>query len=123
VIGLGILLIPAWVCYAAYLLHGLRPALFHPFARHPGALDVHLEPLLFLIFGAIIVILFLLFGLGLLGIAVFGGEFPPSRARRYRLPKELQQMGFPYRMIPLNTDFEDAGDKKASEKEIDLESK
>jgi len=117
IIGLGILLIPAWATYSAYLLHALRPSLFHPFAPRQGALGIHLEPLLFLIFGAIIVLLFLLIGFGLLAAAIFGGEFPPSRTRRYRLPKELQGMVFPYRMVPLRSDFEEAGDKKAPKKE------
>lgn len=112
VFGLAALLIPAWACYSAYLLHELRPSLFHPFTPRPGALEVHLEPLLFLVFGAIIVLLFLVIGFGLLGTAIFGGEFPPSRCRRFRLPEELQGMVFPYRVLPAYSDFGEITEKK-----------
>lgn len=98
-IGLACLLLAAWACYSAYLLHGFRPALFHPVTLRQGGLGVGLEPLLFVILGAAQILIFLLFGIGLIGVAIFGGEFPPARGPRFKLSKELQRMIFPYPML------------------------
>jgi hypothetical protein len=105
-IGLAILIVPAWACYSGFLLHGLRPSLFHPFERHQGSLLIHLDSLSFLFFGGVIILLFLVIGLGLLGLACFGGRFPPSRRARFELPKELQGMVFPYPVMRLRMEEE-----------------
>jgi len=98
--GLGILIIPAWACYAAYLLHGY-PALFHPLALRPGAMEVHVDSLVFLVFGGLIMLAFAVIGFGLSAAGAFGGEFPPPRGPRFRLPKELQTLVFPYPVLRL----------------------
>ena len=115
VIGLGVLLVPAWACYSAYMLHEFRPALFHPFVFRPGAVDIHPEALVFLALGAAIFLLFLIVGFGLLGVAIFGGDFPPSRGPRFRLPKELQGLAFPYRALHIQSDLEEVRGKKVPE--------
>lgn len=115
-IGLGILLVPAWVCYSAYLLHTYRPTLFHPIALRPGGAVIDVYALLFLVLGSVIVLLFVGIGLGLMGAGIFGGEFPPPRGRRFRLPKELQAVVFPYHLLRLTSDLE-AGQTKSPDRE------
>lgn len=110
IVGLGILLVPIWACYSAYLLHASFPKLFHPFTTRPGAMLIDLYSLAFLICGGAIVLFFLVLGLVILGAAIFGGEFPPPRGPRFRLPKDLQAMvfPFPYRALRLQSDFEES---------------
>jgi hypothetical protein len=82
-----------WACYSAYLLYGFRPALFRPFESRPEGLRIYLESLLFLTSGAVIVLFFLVAGFALMGMAIFGGDFPPSRGPRFQLPKETPRHG------------------------------
>jgi hypothetical protein len=101
-IGFAFLLLAAWPCYSSYLLHSVHPELFHPilFPR-PRAISLVPEAWFYLVFGGIITLSFLGIGLLLLSLAIFGGEFPPSRGPRFRLSKELQGMVFPYRGLHL----------------------
>jgi hypothetical protein len=107
IIGLGFLPLAAWTCYCGYWLHKFRPDLFHLFTYRPGALSIHLDAAVFLFLGGLIVTIFLAFGFMLLALGIFG-DFPPVRGRRYRLPRELQGVVFPYRVLHLPADFADA---------------
>lgn len=97
-----VLLFPAWICHVAYLLHGARRELF-PFPW--SSFVVSPQSVLLLIPGALLLILFSLLGLAMLGAAIFGGEFPPSRGPRFPLPKELRGAVFPSRMFLVPAEF------------------
>jgi len=97
-----VLLIPTWICYLGYLLCRVRPNLFpYPWS----SFAVSLDSLLVAVPGIVLVILFTVVGLLMLGAAIFGGEFPPSRGPRFPLPRELQGAILNYAMFRDRTDF------------------
>lgn len=91
-----VLLFPIWICYASYLLYTVRPELF-PYPWFSFAVSV--ESLLLSIPGAILLLGFSVLGLSMVGAAIFGGEFPPSRGPRFPLPKELRKAVFHYSLF------------------------
>jgi hypothetical protein len=103
-IGLGFLAGAAWVLCSAYLLHGPHPELFRPI-MFPKPRTIAFAPIAFLYSGVGAVVLLFFAGLGglLLGLAVFGGEFPPFRGPKFRLSKEIQRMVFPYHALHVAT--------------------
>lgn len=107
-IGLGFCVLAAWPCYSAYLVHATHPELFHPILfPKPRTLALVPAAWLYLGFGGLVLLFFLGVGVLLLGLAIFGGEFPPSRGPRFRLSKELQGMIFPYHGLYLSPNFEE----------------
>lgn len=104
--SLVVMIFPLWALYMLHLLWTKQPGLFpYPWDAYSFSL-----PSLLIIFpGAVILGFFLLLGFGMLGAAFFNGEFPPSRGPRFPLPKEIRNMGFPYRMPSLPDSFDEVG--------------
>jgi hypothetical protein len=102
-----VLLIPAWICYFAFLLWGYRPGLFpYPWTTF----HVSLGSIAFVLLGTFVILLTSGFGAAMLGAAFFNGQFPPKRGPHFSLPKDLQGLSFPYRY--LMSDFGSSDDLK-----------
>lgn len=105
VIAALVLLFPTWICYVGYQLIKLRPEL----APIPWSqFSLSWESAAMLVPGGILVVFFVVLGFIMMGAAVFGGEFPPSRGPRFPLPKELRAAVFPYRRVYLDPELIDA---------------
>ena len=102
VVSLVILVFPLWALYMLHLLWKKQPELF-PYPWE--SFVVSMPSLLLTIPGALLLGFLLLLGIGMLGAAFFNGQFPPNRRPRFPLPKEIRNMGFPYRMPPLPPSF------------------
>jgi hypothetical protein len=71
-----VLLFPAWICFATYKILAMRPELSPiPLSHY----RISLESCVLLLPAGAFVLLFTLFGLMMMGAAIFGGEFPPRR--------------------------------------------
>jgi hypothetical protein len=91
-----VLLFPAWISYAVYKILAIRPELSPiPLSHY----SVSLESLVLLLPAAAFVLLFTLFGLMMMGAAIFGGEFPPRRGPKFPLPRKLRDSVFSYPVI------------------------
>lgn len=102
--SLVVLVFPLWALYMLHLLWTKRPELFpYPW----DSFSVSLSSILLVVPGALILGFFLVLGVGMLGAAFFNGEFPPRRGPRFPLPKELRNMGFPYRMPQFPSSFDE----------------
>ncbi len=109
-----VLLFPAWICYVGYQLVLLRPEL-SPLPWSQFLLTW--QSAMVLIPASIFVLLFSLLGFMMMGAAVFGGQFSPSRGPKFPLPKEVHSAVFPYRRMYLErelmeSDVEDRSNKR-----------
>jgi hypothetical protein len=93
VVATLILLFVAWAGWWLLVLRESRPELFpvpwNTFRVTIEAAFLLIPALLFLPVLGII-------GMAMVAAAAFGGEFPPSRTRKFPLPKELQEAVFPF---------------------------
>jgi hypothetical protein len=110
-----VLLFPAWICYVGYQLALLRPELW-PFPWSQFSLSW--QSAVLLIPASIFVLLFSLLGFMMMGAAVFGGQFPPSRGPKFPLPKEVRSAVFPYRRMYLEPELVEARIEERSNKRV-----
>ena len=97
IIGLTLLLVPAWIAMCGYLLYQSRPEMF-PFPWSTFVLSGW--SVAFLVPAVVVAVLFSVVAVGAMLAGLFGGAFPPSPRSPFTLPREVaNKFGGGFEMI------------------------